>query len=299
MKHLFCVNRVLFFGTLALGISVWQGADLEIAHAAGDVGISIDRNKGKVNLEGDFDSNDITITQSGNEITIKGNASTKIDGEAEVKINVTDITGPDDGVAVPLQELRIRLRGGDDTIQIDGLNIQKLEINDDIDNNTTIIQNSTIGGKLKIQHGDGTDTVKIKNTTWGEKDIKTKGGGDTLDIQASAGDKTSANLGAGDDALFADTLSSNTIKFTGGNGMDCFEFFNVTGFDKTNVKGFELDGCDGDGACAHDPCEVGAALASDCDATVTAICTSVSSCCTSVWDSLCVSLYDSFTGACE
>lgn len=298
MKHLFCANHALFVGILVIGIGLVLSTTPEIAHAAGDVGITINREKGEVNLEGDFDNNDITVTQSGDEITIKGNASTKIDGEAEVKINVTDITGPDDGEAVRLQKLRIRLRGGDDTILVDGLNTKQLEIKDDIGNNTTTIQNSAIEEKLKIQHGDGTDTVRVKNTTWGEKDIKTKGGGDTLDIQASAGDKTSANLGAGDDALFADTLSSNTIKFTGANGMDCFEFFNVIGFDKTSVKGFELDGCD-DGACAHDPCEVGAALASDCDATVTAICTSVLACCAASWDSLCVSLYDSFTGECE
>jgi hypothetical protein len=272
MKHLFYMNRALFVEPLALGLLILLSTVAKTAYASGDVVIVINPGKGEIILEGDFDNNDITVTQAGDEITIRGNASTKINGENEVKINVKDITGPDDGEEVALEKLKIGLRGGEDTILIAGLSSKKLEIKDDIGNNTTIIQNSAVAEKLKIHHGDGTDTVKVMSTTWGEKDIKTGKGGDTLDIQESAGDKTSADLGAGDDALFADTLISNTIKFKGASGTDCYEFFDVTSVDNPEsvTKGFERDEC-GDGGCTHDPCETGVALALDCDLVVTSI----------------------------
>jgi len=41
------------------------------------------------------------------------------------------------------------------------------------------------------------------------------------------------------------------------------------------------------GACAHSPCEVGTALASDCDACVTTVCNLDFYCCLVEWDVSC------------
>jgi len=55
-------------------------------------------------------------------------------------------------------------------------------------------------------------------------------------------------------------------------------------------------GTDAGGTCAHSECTSGAKLAKTCDACVTKICTADSFCCSSTWDSICVSEVGSICG---
>jgi hypothetical protein len=50
------------------------------------------------------------------------------------------------------------------------------------------------------------------------------------------------------------------------------------------------------GNCAHDVCTTGAALNPACDPCVTFVCAFDNLCCSSGWDSICVSWAESFCG---
>ncbi len=128
--------------------------------AGGDVQVGAVTPGGDLNINGDSGNNDIIVTQNADgTITVTGQNGTTVNGQASVTTGQR-VTG----------KVKIKTRGGDDDVTVDGLDVEDLTIDDELGNNDVTVKNTKVKDKLKIKAGGG--TILIKDSNWGRRDIR-------------------------------------------------------------------------------------------------------------------------------
>jgi hypothetical protein len=187
-------------------------------------------------------------------ITITGNGTTTINGMASVMI-----TPPPS-----VKKLKIKLRGGDDTLTVTGVMVDILDIKDKIGSNTTTVQNGDVRKNLKITHGPGDDTVNITTAKRKNESIKTDGGrdnvnllagevsrstirtgdgGDQVDVQNVNARVLNVNVGRGDDWITMTGSFGGRAVLNGGRGFDCIDASGNKFVRPVRMVGYEPEAC--------------------------------------------------------
>lgn len=235
--------------------------------------------KGNIlSIMGDNQANSITVTSdSAGAWTISGLDQTTINGSSNpFTINPSDPTKnkgkdkakPPKAVAKSPVRLMVNMRGGDDTVEIDGGDVKvgkntsiKLGQGNDtltVDglfagdnsrydgesgNDTITVTNSSFTTSALLSGGVGSDTINIDNVDFGKAArIDAGNGADFVKVTGSTfGPDARFNMGPGNDEL---ELGSNTFsqsdRFDGGSGTDTLTDDGAnTWAAKHFVKGFE------------------------------------------------------------
>jgi hypothetical protein len=110
------------------------------ASAAGNVRVGSVTPGGDLRVNGDASGNDIAITQNApGDIVITGRNGTTVNGQPSV--TRSGVTG----------ELKVNPRGGDDTVEIDGVQVEDLEVEDQIGRNDIDVKNTRVDDEIEIE----------------------------------------------------------------------------------------------------------------------------------------------------
>lgn len=137
-----------------------------------------------VRVTGDSQNNDVSISQSGGTITVVGRNGTGVTLGPGATRDPAHPNDPNRAVVTgvgPTTRVRVDVQSGDDVVQVDDLNVDRLEVkgrgagDNDID-----IDDTRVGDKLEIETGSGDDTVDVTDTAWGRREVDTGTGTDTV-----------------------------------------------------------------------------------------------------------------------
>ena len=203
---------------------------------AGDVTASI--HNGDLVIKGDDFANGITITAGATAGTVvitginAGGSATNVNGTANGVVTLSGFT----------DDLKISMKGGDDTVSITNLDVPgTAEIKGGDGNDTITIGGATIDSKLKIRLGKGDDNLSITDTdVTGRTRIKGRGGNDDVTIEGSMFTRLRVLLGGDDDTLdISGTTVSVKTRLNGGDGTNSFT--NGSGNSLANLKDKNFD----------------------------------------------------------
>ena len=156
----------------------------------------------------------------GGTITITGNGTT-FNGGMPGPIVIT----PPPAV----KKLKIKLRGGDDTLTVTGVMVDILDIEDKIGSNTTTVQNGDVKKILKIKHGPGDDTVNITSAKRKNESISTDGGNDNVNLMAGDVSRSTIRTADGNDQVDIQSLQAQVINVNVGRDDDWITMHNSFG----------------------------------------------------------------------
>ena len=181
---------------------------------------------GDLVLRGDDADNSVAILNDGGNLVVRGSSGTTINGSSADFVAIVGATHIHD-------DLRIDLRGGNDT-----LSLQNVQVGDDVrlrsgsGNDNIAMADSQIGDDLRVDTSDGNDTVLVQNLNVGDDThISTGSGSDQVRVSStSVDDDLRIRSASGDDAIIVsacDVGDDHTIR--SGSGDDTI---NVT---STNI----------------------------------------------------------------
>lgn len=156
---------------------------------AGDVLVGGVTPGGDLNINGDVGDNSFTVHQNADgSVTVTPDPGTTVNGNA----GPYTTTPPGQGGTAVTGKIKIKGRGGNDTIKVDGVNqASDIEIKDDQGNNTVDVKNVNITGRLRIKNGRG-GTTTIGDSKWGSRKID---GGATVNPANLAGQGGGGQVG--------------------------------------------------------------------------------------------------------
>lgn len=171
---------------------------------AGNVTATINA-AGDLVVNGDGQSNHIFVRRVTN-----GQVTTQIEGALGTTINGTSIAN----LEVPTRDIKINLRGGDNTLKMFKM---------------TGIR------KTIVRSGSGNDLLDIESTGTEDLRISTSGGSDLVRFQTSGATKQRVRTGSGDDLVISSSSLFTQADVNTGSGRDTF-FSNMT----TYIDDFKL-----------------------------------------------------------
>ena len=217
---------------------------------AGDVGATL--LDGSLILSGDNQSNEVLIsTNSDGNVSVAGQNGTTINGVDEILLDSL------------VEDLRVFLRGGDDVLFVEDVDIQqrtvvrggsgsdsigflRSHVGDDlrIDSgaraDSVSLDATKVMGDLVIKTGSGEDTVGIDESTfYGRTTIRTGGHSDRVAIRNSVHESNvRVSTSGGSDFVSADGLTVNASTKIRTGGRNDYVFVNDTDFaSRVEVKG--------------------------------------------------------------
>ena len=186
---------------------------------AGDVTAQIVN--GDLVIGGDNLDNGITIAAGATAGTVvitgvnAGGTATNVNGTANGSVTLSGFT----------DDLRIRMRGGNDAVTITGLTVpDNADLEGGSGNDTFTISGSTFNGELELELGTGNDTATLTNVTVNdEAEVEGGSGDDSVTVTGSNFDEFEAEMGRGNDSVnISGTTVDDETEIEGGRGTDTF-----------------------------------------------------------------------------
>ncbi len=186
---------------------------------AGDVTARIVH--GDLVIKGDNLSNGITITAGPTAGTVvvtgvdAGGSATNVNGASNTAVSLSGFTG----------DLKVSMKGGDDTVSITDLTVPgKAKLKGGDGNDKFTLDGVTVDRSLGAYLGSGDDILSMTDGEVTDKtNIKGRSGGDDVTIEHSTFSKLSVSLGRGDDTLdISGSTASVKTRLDGGPNTDTF-----------------------------------------------------------------------------
>ena len=176
---------------------------------AGDCAAAMDAD-GDLNITCDAEDNSIIVSQLGGNLTVQGQPGTTINGSP-----IPLILGP-----VDLDDLNIRMRGGDDFVSIAGIEADDVFVSLGKGDDTLLAAQLEVADDVTVRGGKGNDDIGL--------------------LAINAGDRVRVNAGRGDDTVSANLVTADKIRLRGRAGIDTLILGSVigdlveTGFEETS-----------------------------------------------------------------
>lgn len=132
---------------------------------------------GRVRVTGDAGNNDVSVTQSGNTITITGRNGTTLSAGPGATVdpnnpNVITVTGVGTNTRV-----KVDVSGGDNKVDVKDLKVNRVEVKArGGGDNTITVDDSRTGDKLEVETGSGDDSITVSDSAWGRREVDPGGG---------------------------------------------------------------------------------------------------------------------------
>ncbi|MEM8671356.1 MAG: hypothetical protein AAGG48_27800 [Planctomycetota bacterium] len=223
---------------------------------AGDIGVDVDISGSRIDIEltGDGAANGVEVRQIGDMLQITGlnhgGSATTIDGQAARLIPTRQWIS---GSWRTLDDLNIKLGGGDDHVVLKDINMQHhshsdltietgagndritmfdVTVRDDLTlkdhssddgNDYWWMRNADVGDKLEADMGDGDDVFIASYTEAKKMDIDSGRHNDYVSLFGIDVDSLVVNLKSGEDTLRIDASSADDANLEGGSGDDVLD----------------------------------------------------------------------------
>lgn len=209
-------NRTALDSSLDLGIESLEQRKM----LAGDVSVNVSGDN--LIIKGDNADNEIYVYENGGNVWVDGLNGTTLSKDATSNSFDTGIS------ATGLNKLKVKLKGGDDTLEVYDVTVNKTNINLGKGDDSLDVDGITSGAKFVAKTGQGDDLVLLDDDVFnGKAKLNTGSGADEVYVAVN-GDvdyngRTVAKLGSGDDYLRVNTAgllgsTSERISLDGGSG---------------------------------------------------------------------------------
>ena len=198
---------------------------------------------GDLILRGDDADNTVSIVHEGGNLLVRGSNGTTINGSSSDFVAIV-------GGNQIADDLRIDLRGGNDILSVQGVEVRDdlriwsgdgsdnialadTRVGDDLrvdtanGNDVILAQNLTIDDDVHISTGDGNDQVRVSDTRVDDDlRIRSASGDDAIIVTAcDVGDDHTIRSGSGDDTInVVSTTISDDLRVTTSSGRDALVF---------------------------------------------------------------------------
>ena len=156
---------------------------------AGDVSARIS-NSGDLVITGDAATNTVIVSK----VTVGVSSIVRLTGILGTTVN----GGTTIDLAEPTRDLRINMKGGDNRIDLVGME----------------------GRRLSMRSGSGHDFLSLDQGNFSEMRVSSRGGDDLVYVRRSEIGENQVNTGGGDDLVFYTRVSADSSKLSLGSGAD-------------------------------------------------------------------------------